>query len=100
MTDGPFTIPFAPPMHILHVVGARPNFMKAAPVLRALSAHSDVLQTLVHTGQHYDAAMSQVFFQQLEIPEADFNLGVGSRSEEHTSELQSPDHLVCRLLLE
>src|ERR1700757_2860687 len=65
-------------MHILHVVGARPNFMKAAPVLRALSAHSDVLQTLVHTGQHYDAAMSQVFFQQLEIPEADFNLGVGS----------------------
>ena len=64
-------------MHILHVVGARPNFMKAAPVLRALSAHG-VRQTLVHTGQHYDAAMSDVFFSQLEMPEPDFNLAVGS----------------------
>jgi UDP-N-acetylglucosamine 2-epimerase (non-hydrolysing) len=64
-------------MHILHVVGARPNFMKAAPVLRALSAHG-VHQTLVHTGQHYDAAMSDVFFSQLEMPAPDFNLGVGS----------------------
>lgn len=64
-------------MHILHVVGARPNFMKAAPVLRALAAHS-VRQTLVHTGQHYDAAMSDVFFSQLEMPAPDFNLGVGS----------------------
>ena len=65
-------------MHILHVVGARPNFMKAAPVLRALSSHSPVRQTLVHTGQHYDAAMSGVFFRQLEMPEPDCNLGVGS----------------------
>lgn len=65
-------------MHILHVVGARPNFMKAAPVLRALSSHSGVRQTLVHTGQHYDAAMSDVFFQQLEMPQPDRNLGVGS----------------------
>ena len=70
-------------MHTLHVVGARPNFMKAAPVLRALEAHSKTLQiplrqTLVHTGQHYDAAMSGVFFQQLEMPKPDFNLGVGS----------------------
>jgi UDP-N-acetylglucosamine 2-epimerase (non-hydrolysing) len=65
-------------MHILHVVGARPNFMKAAPVLRALSAHSGVRQTLLHTGQHYDAAMSDVFFQQLEMPQPDRNLGVGS----------------------
>ena len=65
-------------MHILHVVGARPNFMKAAPVLRALAAHSGIRQTLVHTGQHYDAAMSDVFFQQLEMPEPDCNLGVGS----------------------
>src|SRR5579859_7676633 len=67
-------------MHILHVVGARPNFMKAAPVLRALSAHPGIVQTLVHTGQHYDAAMSDVFFRQLEMPEPDFNLGVGSGS--------------------
>jgi UDP-N-acetylglucosamine 2-epimerase (non-hydrolysing) len=67
-------------MHVLHVVGARPNFMKAAPVLRALRAHSAVRQTLVHTGQHYDAAMSEVFFQQLEMPEPDCNLGIGSGS--------------------
>jgi UDP-N-acetylglucosamine 2-epimerase (non-hydrolysing) len=65
-------------MHILHVVGARPNFMKAAPVLRALQNFSGVHQTLVHTGQHYDAAMSEVFFEQLELPKPDFNLGVGS----------------------
>ncbi|HLV88182.1 MAG TPA: UDP-N-acetylglucosamine 2-epimerase (non-hydrolyzing) [Candidatus Sulfotelmatobacter sp.] len=65
-------------MDILHVVGARPNFMKAAPVLRALSGDPDVRQTLVHTGQHYDQAMSEVFFRQLEIPPPDLNLGVGS----------------------
>ena len=65
-------------MQILHVVGARPNFMKAAPVLRALSAYSGVRQTLVHTGQHYDSAMSDVFFEQLGMPEPDCNLGVGS----------------------
>ena len=65
-------------MHVLHVVGARPNFMKAAPVLRALSAHSSLPQTLVHTGQHYDAAMSDVFFSQLEMPLPDVNLEVGS----------------------
>ncbi len=65
-------------MHILHVVGARPNFMKAAPVLRALGAHEAVRQTLVHTGQHYDVAMSDVFFRQLEMPQPDHNLGVGS----------------------
>src|SRR5215475_13113300 len=65
-------------MHILHVVGARPNFMKAAPLLRALKEYPEVRQTLVHTGQHYDAAMSDIFFQQLEMPAPDFNLEVGS----------------------
>jgi UDP-N-acetylglucosamine 2-epimerase (non-hydrolysing) len=65
-------------MHILHVVGARPNFMKAAPVLRALAAFAEVNQTLVHTGQHYDPGMSDIFFQQLGMPEPDLNLGVGS----------------------
>lgn len=54
--------------------------MKAAPVLRALTGFPQIKQTLIHTGQHYDAAMSDVFFQQLEIPEPDFNLGVGSGS--------------------
>jgi len=67
-------------MHILHVVGARPNFIKAAPVLRALAQHNQIRQTLVHTGQHYDAAMSDVFFRQLEMPEPDVNLEVGSGS--------------------
>jgi UDP-N-acetylglucosamine 2-epimerase (non-hydrolysing) len=52
--------------------------MKAAPLLRALSAYPEVRQTLVHTGQHYDASMSDVFFRQLEMPQPDCNLGVGS----------------------
>ncbi len=64
---------------ILHVVGARPNFMKAAPAIAALKERG-FHQLLVHTGQHYDAAMSDVFFQQLGIPEPDYNLGVGSGS--------------------
>jgi len=67
-------------MHILHVVGARPNFMKVAPVVRALARHSGVQQTIVHTGQHYDANMSDVFFRELEIPAPDVNLQVGSGS--------------------
>ena len=54
--------------------------MKAAPVLRALAGYPGIRQTLVHTGQHYDAAMSDVFFRQLEMPEPDINLGVGSGS--------------------
>ena len=66
-------------MHVLHVVGARPNFMKAAPVLRALRGVA-AKQTLVHTGQHYDHNMSDVFFSQLEIPAPDVNLEVGSGS--------------------
>ena len=66
-------------MHVLHVVGARPNFMKATPVLRALG-RTGTRQTLVHTGQHYDTNMSEVFFRQLEMPEPDINLGVGSGS--------------------
>lgn len=64
-------------MHILHVVGARPNFMKVAPVFKALS-RNNAFQTIVHTGQHYDALMSDVFFQELGIPAPDVNLQVGS----------------------
>lgn len=67
------------PLDVLHVVGARPNFMKAAPVLSAL-ADCGCRQTLVHTGQHYDSAMSEVFFRELEIREPDVNLAVGSGS--------------------
>ncbi len=64
----------------MHVVGARPNFMKVAPVHRALAGRPGVRQVLVHTGQHYDLNMSDVFFQQLSIPAPDVNLGVGSGS--------------------
>ncbi len=67
-------------MKILHVVGARPNFMKAAPVIAALSAEAGLRQTLVHTGQHYNESMSEVFFRQLGIPDPDVNLEVGPGS--------------------
>ena len=62
---------------VLHVTGARPNFPKAAPVIAALKDRG-VPQLLVHTGQHYDPKMSDVFFTQLGLPEPDVNLGVGS----------------------
>src|SRR6201994_4174891 len=64
---------------ITHVLGARPNFMKAAPVIRALAALGHD-QRIVHTGQHYDERMSEVFFVQLGLPRPDVNLGVGSGS--------------------
>ena len=64
---------------VLHVTGARPNFPKAAPVMAAL-AELGVPQELVHTGQHYDERLSEVFFRQLGMPEPDVNLGVGSGS--------------------
>ncbi len=67
-------------MIVMHVVGARPNFMKVAPVRIALAGNAGVKQILVHTGQHYDTFMSDVFFEQLGIPEPDHNLGVGSAS--------------------
>ncbi|MGO9402541.1 MAG: non-hydrolyzing UDP-N-acetylglucosamine 2-epimerase [Terriglobales bacterium] len=65
-------------MNVFHVVGARPNFMKVAPVMNALRTREHIVQTLVHTGQHYDANMSDVFFEQLGIPAPDVNLAVGS----------------------
>ena len=67
-------------MKALHVVGARPNFVKCAPVVAALREIPGVEQVLVHTGQHYDHNMSDVFFRQLGMPEPDVNLGVGSNT--------------------
>ena len=67
-------------MRIIHVVGARPNFMKAAPVLLALRKHPRIEQLLVHTGQHYDDRMSDIFFRQLGLPKPDINLEAGSGS--------------------
>jgi UDP-N-acetylglucosamine 2-epimerase (non-hydrolysing) len=66
-------------MRVLVVAGARPNFMKVAPILRALAARGDEA-ILVHTGQHYDASMSDAFFRDLELPRPDFHLEVGSGS--------------------
>jgi UDP-N-acetylglucosamine 2-epimerase (non-hydrolysing) len=79
-------------MHILHVVGARPNFMKVAPVVHALAALERVQQTIVHTGQHYDKNMSDVFFEQLGIPEPDVNLEVGSGTHAYQTA-----HIMLRL---
>src|SRR5437773_5944438 len=99
-------------MKVTCVVGARPNFIKAAPVIEALRKRPQMSVTLVHTGQHYDRQMSELFFEELGLPKPDLDLEVGSgshgeqtgqimiriepllqreksRSEEHTSELQS-----------
>src|ERR1041385_7808914 len=66
-------------MKIATIVGARPQFIKAAPVSRGLRA-TGVREFLIHTGQHYDRLMSELFFEELGIPEPDVNLGVGSGS--------------------
>jgi UDP-N-acetylglucosamine 2-epimerase (non-hydrolysing) len=74
------TAPSGGTITILNVVGARPNFMKIAPLMRAFRARPEVRPVLVHTGQHYDERMSHLFFEQLEIPRPDINLEVGSAS--------------------
>ena len=91
---------------ILHVVGARPNLMKAASVIREMSNFPDWFdQQLVHTGQHYDRAMSKVFFDELDLPEPDVYLEVGSGTHaiqttrimtafEPVIDEQSPDWIV------
>ena len=63
---------------ILHIVGARPNFMKIAPVMQAFERSGEASQTLVHTGQHYDEELSKYFFEDLGLPRPDVDLGVGS----------------------
>lgn len=70
-------------MKILHVVGARPNFMKAAPVMEAVSGGAGLRQRLVHTGQHFDEKMSAIFFHQLGMPQPDYflNINGGSHAE-------------------
>jgi UDP-N-acetylglucosamine 2-epimerase (non-hydrolysing) len=65
-------------MKLIHVVGARPNFMKIAPIMRVAARADDIEQVLVHTGQHYDDNMSKCFFDELGIKEPDVNLEVGS----------------------
>ncbi|QRN95769.1 UDP-N-acetylglucosamine 2-epimerase (non-hydrolyzing) [Archangium violaceum] len=73
---------------VLHIVGARPNFMKVAPIHRAISERGVLAQKLVHTGQHYDVKMSDVFFTDLGMPAPDIHLGIGSGSHaEQTARL-------------
>ena len=86
-------------VRIISIVGARPNFMKMAPVLRALSKQPAFESLLVHTGQHYDNAMSEVFFQDLDIPKPTFNLNVGSASHAvQTAEIMRRfEEVCCRL---
>ena len=76
-----------PRIKILTVVGARPNFMKVAPIIQAINQHnkqarsSEIQHLLVHTGQHYDALMSDRFFDDLGLPKPDVHLGVGTGSQ-------------------
>jgi len=67
-------------LKIISVVGARPNFMKVAPLHRAFKASGKIDSKIVHTGQHYDARMSDIFFNQLGLPQPHFHLGVGGGS--------------------
>lgn len=86
-------------MKILHVVGTRPNFMKIAPIMRTMAKFPrEFEQILVHTGQHYDENMSKVFFDELEMPYPNVNLGVGSGS--HASQTAQIMHRFEPVLLD
>jgi UDP-N-acetylglucosamine 2-epimerase (non-hydrolysing) len=75
-------------MRIVSVVGARPNLVKIAPLLREIRRHPEIEPVLVHTGQHYDERLSEIFFRQMGIPEPGVNLGVGSGTQaEQTAEV-------------
>ena len=83
-------------MEILCIAGARPNFMKIAPIMDAFHAHPEIEPLLVHTGQHYDEKMSDLFFRELGIPEPDMNLGVGSASHAvQTAEIMKAFEPIC-----
>jgi len=67
-------------MKILTIIGARPQFIKAAAVSREVAKHNDVTEIIVHTGQHFDANMSEIFFDQMQIPKPNYNLAINSLS--------------------
>lgn len=85
---------------VISVVGARPNFMKVAPIHRAFAAYaSEIEHSIVHTGQHYDAAMSDAFFRDLDMPAPAVFLGVGSASHaEQTARVMVAFERVCQEL--
>src|SRR3982751_4007244 len=83
-------------MKVLNIVGARPNFMKIAPIVEQMKKVKDLNGVLVHTGQHYDEGMSDVFFRELGIPVPDVHLGVGSGSHaEQTARIMVEFEKVC-----
>ena len=65
-------------MRVANIVGARPNLMKVAPIIAEMRRFRDIEPLLIHTGQHYNNNMSEVFFKELGIPQPNYNLGVGS----------------------
>ncbi|MCK9472251.1 UDP-N-acetylglucosamine 2-epimerase (non-hydrolyzing) [Sulfurimonas sp.] len=67
-------------MKILTILGARPQFIKAGSVSRAIAKHKEIEEIIVHTGQHYDANMSDIFFEEMQIPKPDYFLGIGGKS--------------------
>ncbi|HAV42365.1 MAG TPA: UDP-N-acetylglucosamine 2-epimerase (non-hydrolyzing), partial [Acidobacteria bacterium] len=89
-------------LKLMLIAGARPNFMKIAPLIRAIDEHNRSRRStkikfgLIHTGQHYDSNMSDIFFGELGIPAPDINLGVGSGSQaEQTAKIMLAFEPVC-----
>ncbi len=76
-------------MKVINIVGARPQFIKLDPFLRSIEQHNlehpdrGIADILVHTGQHYDHEMSKIFFEELDLREPDYHLGVGSGTHAH-----------------
>ena len=65
-------------MKLLTIIGARPQFIKVAAVSREIAKHSNIKEIIIHTGQHFDANMSEIFFHQMQIPKPDYNLEINS----------------------
>jgi UDP-N-acetylglucosamine 2-epimerase (non-hydrolysing) len=84
-------------MKVLNIVGARPNFMKIAPIIEAMNRHLDIFDhLLVHTGQHYDENMSRAFFVDLDLPKPDIDLNVGSGTHaEQTAKIMVEFEKIC-----
>lgn len=85
-------------MKLIHIVGARPQFIKAAVVSRVVRLNEGIKECLVHTDQHYDDNMSRVFFEELELPQPDYHLGIGSAT--HGAQTGRMLEAIERVLLE
>ena len=83
---------------IVTIIGARPQFIKAAALSRALSRHEGITEVLVHTGQHYDYRMSDVFFNELRIPDVTYNLGIngGTHAQMSSAMLTSIESVLIK----